>query len=190
MFTGLKRMICSRKPSRHKPSKKPPNLRKQTIVRATSLGSRPSTAPKSRLAATASGQRLPGLSRNARLASSSQGRNRGTAEAVPAAANNLGQALSPSPLSSLLVPRSRHLGGYQPPQQTSPHCHAGQIANAIWKSLRPSHRRGFRLASTCGTLPLSRISNTWLTAAAVLTTHAPQHQAPGAYPRPRESFPL
>ena len=54
--------------------------------------------------------------------------------------------LSPSRLSSLLVPLLRHLGGYQPPKQTSPHCRAGQIANAIWKGLRPSHRRDFRLA--------------------------------------------
>ena len=34
-------MICSRKPSRHKPSEKPPNLWKQTILKAASLGKSP-----------------------------------------------------------------------------------------------------------------------------------------------------
>ena len=98
-----------------------------------------------RLAATTSRQRRPSLSCDAQIASSSQGRCRTDRRSGPVRPRpNLDRHLSPSPLSLLLAPHSRHTGGYQPPKQTSPHCRAGQIAEAIWKGLRPSHRRSFR----------------------------------------------
>ena len=141
-------MICSRKPSRHKPSKKPPNLREQTVARGASLGKSPEALlSKGRLAATTSRQKRPSPSRDACSHLPAKEENREDRRSGPPRPRQiLDRHLSPSPLSLLLVPRLRHLGGYQPPKQTSPHCRAGQIAEAIWKGLRPSHRRGFRLA--------------------------------------------
>ena len=99
-----------------------------------------------RLAATTSRQRRPSLSRDARSHLPAKEEATGTAEAV-----HRGRDITwtgTKPVTTFVVARaaSQHLGGYRPPKQTSPHCRAGQIADAIWKGLRPSHRRGFRRA--------------------------------------------
>lgn len=98
-------MICSRKPSRHKPSKKPPNLQEPTILKDASLGSRPNTAPKS-------SPRYNGITRKATKLFTScttcSFRPRKKPREPPKRSTRSRTILdrqSPSPLSSLLVLR-------------------------------------------------------------------------------------
>jgi hypothetical protein len=96
-------MICSRKPSRHKPSKKPPNLREQTKSQATSLEKSLNTAPKSRLATTASSQRRPSLSRDARSHLSAKKETAGLPKQVPQPRHNLDRQM---PVATFVVARA------------------------------------------------------------------------------------
>jgi len=135
-------MICLR----HKPSEKPANLGNKNSLEPLPWGSRPyhclqlvavSLQPRHVL-------QRPSCSHDTLLELSPKE----VAVDQPKMANRrdfLGQAQSPSPLSSLLVLNctavvTNHL------KQTSPHCLARKIAEAISKSLRPSHRRSFRSA--------------------------------------------
>lgn len=125
-----------------------------------------STAPKSSRAATASSQRRPSLSRDVRLHLSTKKETAWTANRGPARLQTFLDRQKARrhfrccshPMGTQMV--TSHL------EQTSPHCLARKAApRAASKSLRSLHRRDRSLASTCGTLPLFRISNTWLTAA-------------------------
>ena len=104
-----------------------------------------------------------------------------TAEAIAAAATLLGQAFKPvatfvvacAAFAATMAVTSRH-------SKRAPTAVQGRLPMQPGKAFALRIAETFVSLSTCGTLPLSRISITWLTAAAVLTTHAPQHQAPGA----------
>jgi len=185
-------MICSRKPSRHKPSKKPPNLREQTVARGASLGKSPEALlSKGRLAATTSRQKRPSPSRDACSHLPAKEENREDRRSGPPRPRQiLDRHLSPSPLSLLLVPRRGTLAVTSRRSKRAPTAVQDKLQKQSGRAFALRIAEAFASLSTRGPLPLSRISITWLTAAAVLTKHGPQHQAPGAYPRPRESFPL
>jgi hypothetical protein len=107
----------------------------------------PSTAPNGRLAATTSCQRRPSLSRDARSHLPAKEEATGTAEAV-----HRGRDLTwtgTKPVTTFVVARTAcgsTLAVTSRQSKRAPTAVQGKIAEAIWKGLRPSHRRGFRLA--------------------------------------------